>query len=122
MFEEFFNHTCDIYHMADDTVDAGYGIRTGDTRSSLDDPDEKDVPCHFYVNTSLMVTQHEPYADIEGSTKLALPFYTDIRTNDMVIDKCDGTKYSVKGLPRVVHGNHHIIVMLRHEEGEPNAV
>lgn len=122
MFEEFFNHTCDIYHKADETVEAGYGISTGDTRSDPGEPDEKDIPCHFYVGTNLLVNQKEPYADIEGSNKLALPFGTDIRINDTVVDKYDGTVYRATGVPRVVHGNHHIIVMLQHQEGEPNAV
>lgn len=122
MFDEFFNHTCDIYHKYDETVDAEYGISTGDTRSDKSEPDEADIKCHFYVSTSLTVVQKEPYADIEGMTKLALPYGTDIRINDTVVDKDTGTQYRATGVPRVVHGNHHIIVMLEHLEGEPNAI
>lgn len=122
MFSDFLNHKCDIYHMADDQVNAGYGIKAADTAKVPKELDLTDIPCHFYVGTTLNASQHEPYADIEGNTKLALPYGTDIRINDTVINKEDGTVYKASGVPRTVHGNHHIIVMLEHETGEPNAI
>ena len=123
MFDEFMNHRCNIYHMADETVNVGYGIHAADTRTESAQAVEEDVPCHFYVrqNDLLKVVQNEPYSSVDGDIKLALPIGTDIRLNDTVEDCGTLLRYRA-GVPRTVHGDHHIIVMLRRREGEPNAI
>ena len=122
MFDDFFNHSCNIYHLVDEAVNVGYGIQAADTRTE-DVQAEENVPCHFYVrqNDQLRVVQNEPYSSIDGDIKLALPYGTDIRVNDTVED-CDTLLRYRAGVPRVVHGNHHIIVTVRRKEGEPNAI
>ena len=71
MFDEFFNHKCDIYHKYDEPVEAGYGISAGDTRSDKSEPDVTDIKRHLYLSTSLTVVQKETYADIDGRTRIA---------------------------------------------------
>ena len=123
MFEDFFNHTCNIYHLDDEAVSVGYGIVTGDTRIPGDSPDEENVACHFYVkqSNSLRIVQHEPYSGLDGDVKLALPYGTDIRQNDMVEDCDSGLRYRAD-IPKVIHNNHHITVMLKRIEGVRNAL
>ena len=33
MFGDFMNHTCNIYHLENKTVNAGYGIRASDVKA-----------------------------------------------------------------------------------------
>lgn len=122
MFDDFLNHRCNIYHLVDDPVNVGYGIRTADTRTDGEEVLE-DIPCHFSVrqNDQLKVVQNEPYSSIDGDIKLTLPIGTDIRLNDTVED-CETLLRYRAGIPRKIHGNHHIIVTIRREEGEPNAI
>ena len=61
-----------------------YGIKAAQSEMCKATPDLEDVPCHFYVNSSLAIKQNEPFASIEGEAKLALPYGTDIRENDFV--------------------------------------
>lgn len=125
MFEDFLNHTCDIYHTVDETVTIGYGIEaTTEKRLAEpgDTPDLEGIPCHFHVRSNgVKVVQAEPYSDIEGECKLSLPSGTDVRENDMVRDCDSGLMYRA-GIPRTIHGNHHIIVMLKREGGVKTAI
>lgn len=118
MFEDFFNHRCNIYHLEDRRVNIGYGIEAGNVRVPRKEADEKDIPCHFHVkaNGNVRITQKEPYAKMDGDVKLSLPAGTDIRKNDVVEDCSNGIKYRA-GIPREVHGWHHIVVMLASKEG-----
>lgn len=122
MFEDFLDHTCNIYHMEVSPVNAGYGIQAADTRTEGGEF-LLGVPCHFYVrqNDFLRIVQNEPYSSVDGDIKLALPYGTDIRMNDTVED-CETLLRYRAGVPRTVHGGHHIIVTLRRREGEPNAI
>lgn len=123
MFEDFFNHRCNIYHLEDRRVNIGYGIEAGNVRVPRKEADEKDIPCHFHIkaNGNMRITQKEPYAKIDGDVKLSLPAGTDIRKNDVVEDCSNGIKYRA-GIPREVHGGHHIVVMLTCEEGTDGAL
>lgn len=124
MFEDFFNHKCNIYHLEDETVNVGFGINASDVKGAGPEPGEKEIDCHFHLknNTALRITQKEPYRSVEGEEKLSLPFGTDIRMNDIVEDCRSGLKYSA-GIPKEVHGGHHIIVTLfRIEEGAKTAI
>lgn len=119
MFEDFLNHRCDIYHPVEDDTKVGYGIKASKTEVCKDIPDIEDVPCHFYVNSSLSIKQKEPFAVVDGEVKLALPYGTDIKENDFV--KIRGYMFRA-GIPKAVHGNHHIVVVIRREEGIKGAI
>ena len=108
MFEEFMNHRCNIYHLEGGTVDVGYGS----TAAIIEQP------CHFHtkVGDTVRIVQNEPFSSADGEIKLSLPAGVDIRKNDTVEDCDNGLKYRA-GIPRAVHGNHHIIVELYREGG-----
>lgn len=123
MFEDFMNHKCNIYHLTDEPVDVGYGIKVDDVKSQPTSPDLKGVDCHFHIrmNDNVHVVQREPFRAVEGNIKLSLPIGTDIRINDIVEDCRDGLKYRA-GKPTEVHGGHHIIVVLSRPEGVERAI
>ena len=127
MYEDYLKDACDIYHVREETVNAGYGIPPQTELNWQDAPDLTDVPCHFHVrNGTLQWEQREPDTDIDGIVKLSLLPGTDIRRNDIVVSK--GSESIEAGLrfraaiPRTVHGNHHIIVELYREDGLKGAV
>lgn len=123
MFEDFFNHSCNIYHLEEGKVNVGYGITATNVRIPHKEADEKDIRCHFHIKTNgnVRIVQKEPYAKADGEVKLSLPAGTDIRKNDVVEDYSNGIKYRA-GIPREVHGGHHIVVMLACEEGTDAAL
>lgn len=123
MFDDFMNHTCNIYHLADGKVKVGYGIEAADVKAAEPEPSEKAIPCHFHIraNNGVQLRQSEPYSSAEGDLKLSLPAGTDIRINDTVEDCRDGLKYRA-GVPREVHGGHHIIVTLSRMKGVGRAL
>lgn len=123
MFEDFLNHVCDIYHLEDFQLDVGYGIKKAVERRHEEAPSEVDVKCHFHIaqNDLLKIVQREPYSSLEGNNKLTLPAGTDIRENDKVVDKENGIAYRV-GVPKKVHGGHHIVVMVMRMEGVESAI
>lgn len=127
MLENYLNDTCDIYHLKDVTVNAGYGIAATVQKRWQDTPDEESVPCHFHVsNGSLQNSQREPYTELSGMLKLTLPYGTDIRKNDLVVSGAGasieaGLKFRAD-VPRTVYGNHHITVMLEREDGLKGAI
>lgn len=119
MFEEFLNHRCSIYHPEQVETKTKYGIKAAQSEMCKATPDLEDVPCHFYVNSSLAIKQNEPFASVEGEAKLALPYGTDIRENDFVKSR----DYMFRaGIPKAVHGNHHIVVTIRREDGIKGAI
>lgn len=122
MFEDFFNHTCNIYHLEDESTDIGYGIRATDVKKPQKKADEKEVRCHFYIRSNgVKIVQKEPYSSADGEMKLSLPVGTNIKMNDTVEDCRDGLMYRA-GKPMEVHGGHHIIVMLSRMEGVKGAI
>lgn len=111
-FEDFLNHTCDIYHVARQDQSPGYGLPESPVFSYAETPDQTDVPCHFYVKSnSARIEQKEPMNELDGDQKLGLPAGTDIRLNDKVVWKQTGLAYTA-GLPRNIRG-HHVAVVLR---------
>lgn len=121
MFEDFLNHRCDIYHTALQDVHAGYGIRAARVAECPEEPSISDVPCHFHLKDGLSVMQKEPYTALVGTVKLTLPFGTEIHENDYVKSRETGYMYRAE-VPRVVHGSHHLIVILRREDGVKGAI
>lgn len=123
MFKDFLNHTCNIYHLEEVPVNAGYGIKAGSVKKPQNEPAAENVPCHFHTktNNTLEIVQREPYSSVEGEIKLSLPAGTDIRINDIIEDCRDGMKYRA-GKPSEVYGGHHIVVMLKRMEGMVSAI
>ena len=124
MFDDFMNHTCNIYHLENNPVNVGYGILASDVKSEKSKPDEIAVKCHFHIKSSVgsvAVIQNEPYSSVEGQIKLSLPIGTNIRMNDIVEDCRNGLKYRADA-PKEVYGAHHIIVNLRRQEGVKSAI
>lgn len=123
MFEDYLNHRCDIYHLEDTTVNIGYGIKAEPKRRHQKEPELSDVPCHFHIvnYNTLEIVQREPFSSLEGKIKLSLPSGTDIKENDLVKDCKLGITY-MAGVPRTVHGGHHVIVFLTREDGVDSAI
>jgi len=123
MFENLLNHRCDIYHAVLSSVKIGYGINAARVMGCPDKPDITDVRCHFHINVNdnLRVMQEEPYPCLEGVIKLTLPFGTKIHENDYVRSRETGYLYRAE-VPRAVHGDHHLIVNLRREDGIKGAI
>lgn len=122
MFDDFLNHKCNIYHLEEKTIDIGYGINATNVKSPGKTAVIREVPCHFHINTNTVkIVQKEPYSLVEGECKLTLPAGTDIRKNDTVEDCSNGLKYRA-GIPKEIHGGHHIIVMLERMEGVKSAI
>ena len=116
MIEDFFDHTCDIYHAVKETVSRGYGLPDS-VGEKLVYPDKADISsqaCHFSVKTgTLMVIQQEPQRDLDGRLKLTLPAGTDIRVNDKVVSGVTGYTY-IAEIPRNIR-DHHTTVWINRE-------
>lgn len=118
--EDFFDHTCDIYHMTKVGKSPGFGLPEAPTFDYGAAPDIAAAPCHFHVNGfSPTFTEREPYTDMNVIEKLALPAGTDVRVNDKIVDRATGVAYTA-GVPRDIRG-HHISVQL-HRTGEQRAL
>ena len=122
MFIDYLNHTCNIYHLVDTSVNSGYGIHTGTVKTTEAEPSEKEVPCHFHNRSnSVKVVQKDPYSAVDGEVKLSLPVGTDIRENDTVEDCRNGIRFRAS-VPKEIYGGHHLIVTLFREKGTGAAI
>lgn len=122
MFEDFLDHKCNIYHLEEGRVNIGYGVEAASVKEPQKEAAEKNVCCHFHIKSNgLKIVQKEPYSSLDGDVKLSLPAGTDIRRNDVVEDCRDGVKYRA-GIPKEIHGGHHIIVTLFRGEGTEAAI
>lgn len=123
MFEDFLNHKCNIYHLEDVDVNAGYGIKKRSVKQAGTVAAIKEQPCHFHVKAenTLRIVQDEPFSTVDGEVKLTLPPGVDIRENDTVEDCGNGLKFRA-GIPHTIHGGHHIIVNLYREGGVKSAI
>lgn len=112
MFADFFNHTCDIYHITPSTVAIGFGFDVDDTTYRYSAvPDIQGHPCHFHTKTdSMALSQTEPENKLSRVRKLTLPIGTDIRINDKVVECATGDEYTAEKPINVQ--NHHISVLL----------
>ena len=86
--EDFFDHTCTLFHARKGSSGLGYGVSDQNCFSYPYEAEEKDkdIPCHFSVKTgTYQVVQREPDNAYGARLKLSLPVGTDIRVNDKVI-------------------------------------
>lgn len=117
--ENFFDHTCDIYHLSSEDESPGFGLPSSPAFSYPDEPDAADVPCHFAVKSStITVTQSEPANLLEAKIKLTLPRDTDIRLNDKVVWPETGTEY-IAEFPRNVRNHHKFVYLKRVDAQKP---
>lgn len=122
MFDDFMNHVCNIYHLREEPVRIGFGIKDSGVKMNGSTPDETMVRCHFHVKSdSARVIQNEPHRNTEGDTKLTLPSDTDIRVNDIVENIKTGIRYRA-GIPKEIYGGHHLTVMLTCLDGLEDAL
>ena len=113
MIEDFFDHTCDIYHLQRTTGEPGYGLPAMDNFLYPAKADIEGQQCHFGVKSSnVVLVQAEPQRDLEGKTKLTLPAGTDIRINDKIIDCDTGLEYTAEQ-PKNIRGHHMTVLIQR---------
>lgn len=115
-FDSLLDHTCDIYHMRKTDKSPGYGLPASPSFSYEAKPDLSGVSCHFCTKSGVTVIQVEPQAKYEAKIKLDLPFGTDVRLNDKIVDCNAGYEYTAE-IPRNVR-NHHIVVLLHRSDGQ----
>mgnify|MGYP003571283565 CR=1 FL=1 len=110
---DFFDHTCNIYHVTDKETSPGYGLPGSPKFSYPAEPDEKGVACHFGVkNASVNVSQSEPANLMDAKIKLTLPVGTDIRLNDKVVNCSTRLEYTAEQ-PLNIRGHHLTVVIQR---------
>lgn len=111
-FEAMLNHKCDVYHIRKAQSSPGYNLPSSPSFSYPETPDIEDLQCHFCVKSgSRVIVQTEPKANYQAQIKLVMPFGTDIRLNDKIVDKESGYEYTADIPVRVQ--NHHLFVMIR---------
>lgn len=96
--------------MKKDSKSLGYGI-VEDSFSYPAEPDETDIPCHFNVSDTGTLEQTEDANEYTVVGKLNLPFGTDVRVNDKIVDLGSGIIYYAE-IPRNIR-EHHIIVQIQ---------
>jgi hypothetical protein len=96
--------------MKKDGKNLGYGI-TGEAFSYPAEPDVTDVPCHFNVSDTGTMEQTEDANEYIVVGKLNLPYGTDVRVNDKIIELGSGISYYAE-VPRNIR-DHHIIVQIQ---------
>lgn len=116
MIEDFFEHTCNIFHLKSRNKKIGYGIKNADTEFYYDDvPDIANQNCHFHLklkNTKFF--QSGPDKKLIIIRKLSLPVGTDVRVNDKIVDCKTGLDYTAQ-FPDNIR-SHHITVLLTRDQ------
>lgn len=111
------NHRCDVYHIRRADTSPGYNLPSSPAFSYSDEADIADLRCHFSVNGgSRSIDQHEPHATYSASVKLVVPWGTDIRLNDKIVDRSTGYAYTAE-IPIPIR-SHHAFVMLHRTAGQ----
>ena len=120
-WEDFLNHTCDLYHVVSTDTTPGYGLPGTPKHSYANVPDLVDVPCHFKQGSSGVVgntiKQELPQKDYNARLKVVFPAGTDVRLNDKVVDHRTGMVYYAE-IPRTIYGQHHVYVWVNREGPE----
>lgn len=112
MLEDFFDHTCNIFHIVREDKSPGFALPASSSFSYPDGPDEAEIPCHFGVKSfNHSITQKEPNNDFEAKIKLTLPIGTDIRPNDKIVEPTTGYEFTAE-IPRNIRG-HHLFVYIQ---------
>ena len=111
MIEDFFDHSCDIYHIVEAEASPGYGLPMSPSFSYPSEPDIASVSCHFSIRSrSVNIQQTEPINIMDDKAKLTLPKGTDVRLNDKIVDLGTGYEY-IADEPHNIRG-HHVFVRI----------
>lgn len=112
--ENFFRHTCDIYHATNTSKTAKYGLPSSEKILSYpEEPSIADATCFFgYSNTFASVTEAEPMNVFAGANELSLPAGTVINQGDKVVDKRFNLEYTT-GFPEDVRGKYIVVPIYR---------
>lgn len=117
-FKDLLDHKCDIYHLIKTKKSPGFGLQSSDVFSYPEKPDEKEVACHFGVESlETSVEQKNPQNVLREKIKLTLPIGTDIRINDKIVDCKSGLEYTAER-PRNIRGHHIFVYIKRTKEQE----
>lgn len=112
-FEDFLDHTCDIYHIVKGKASPGYNLPSSPSFEYSKTPDISGQECHFGVRSmSISINQQEPQNVLEGKIKLTLPAGTDIRLNDKIVECSTGLEYTAE-TPRNIRGHHTFVYIQR---------
>lgn len=119
MLNDFFDHTCDIFHLQSAPASPGYGLPESPAFSYPDEADEKSVRCHFGVKSAAVtVTQMEPANMLDAKLKLTFPVSTDIRLNDKIVWADTGFVFTAE-VPRNIRGHHKFVYVKRIDAQRP---
>ena len=111
-FIDLLDHKCNIYHLKKTEKSPGFGLQPSEVFDYPENPDEKEVICHFGVESlETSVEQKNPQNVLREKIKLTLPIETDIRINDKIVDCESGLEYTAER-PKPVR-NHHIFVYIK---------
>ena len=116
-FEDFLNHTCNIYHVRKEGKSPGYGLAASPSFDYPEEPDIKGQACHFGVTEAhVTVTQTAPANLMEAKIKLTLPIGTDVRLNDKIVNCANKLEYTAE--QPIPIRDHHIIVYIKKDTGQ----
>ena len=119
MFEDFFNHKCNIFHIQEIKEEIGFGVKTQNVKNEYPtSADIAELSCHFHTESfSNNLSQEQPANKLLVTRKLSLPPNTDIRINDKVVDCDTGIEYTAQ-LPLKIRDHHIVVVLTRTSEQE----
>lgn len=113
--EDFFDHSCDIFHIQERGASPGYNLPASPEFSYPDEPDIAGLSCHFEVKSqSVTIAQGQPVNLMDAGIKLVLPAGTDVRLNDKIVDCGTGYEYTAE-VPHNIRG-HHVFVYVRKKD------
>ena len=76
---DFLDHKCDIYHLIQSKDSPGYGLPDSPVFIYNNKPDEKEIPCHFGIESLDAETeQKQPQNILREKIKLTLPAGTGL--------------------------------------------
>lgn len=112
MIEDFFDHTCDIYHIQESSASPGYNLPASPKFTYPTTPDISGIACHFGIKSqAVTIGQSEPVNLMDASIKLTLPAGTDVRLNDKIVDCGTGYEYTAD-VPHNIR-DHHVFVYIQ---------
>lgn len=113
MITDFFDHTCNIFHLKTESASPGYELPDSPSHSYPATPDAENVICHFGVKSATVtVTQTEPANMLDAKIKLTLPVGTDVRLNDRIVWNDTGLVFTAE-VPRNIRGHHKFVYVKR---------
>lgn len=114
--EDFFRHTCTIYHQKNTSKVAMYGLPSSEVIYTYpEEPSLIDIPCFFDTGNGAVngsIVQNEPQSTYNGATEVSLPIDTVIKKGDKVIDMRFNLEYTA-GFPEDIRGKYLSVPLFR---------